>query len=171
MGFLADFILFLLPAALWDTLTGSITGTKVFQFIYFFSSFWNQFGPNCTTFLVAGRSLLCMLCLLCFSLASTLALMCSSPFWNQFDPNCTTFFVAGRPLLCLLCVLCIVCFELAFIGAAVSQCVCFVFCCWNAFGPNCTTFRMPGRCLLCMLCFKLVTLVPNVFDFVSYVAL
>lgn len=54
-GFLADFILFLLPAALWSTLTGSTTGTKVFQFIYFFSSFWNQFGPNCTTFLVAAE--------------------------------------------------------------------------------------------------------------------
>ncbi|KAL0038700.1 hypothetical protein WJX79_003808 [Trebouxia sp. C0005] len=55
IGFLADFILFLLPAALWGTLTGSVTGTKVFQFIYFFSSFWNQFGPNCTTFLVAAE--------------------------------------------------------------------------------------------------------------------
>jgi len=65
IGFLADFILFLLPAALWGTLTGSVTGTKVFQFIYFFSSFWNQFGPNCTTFLVAGQRLLCMLCTLC----------------------------------------------------------------------------------------------------------
>lgn len=53
-GFLADFILFLLPAVLWDQLTGSKRGTKIFQFIYFFSSFWNQFGPNCTTFLVAG---------------------------------------------------------------------------------------------------------------------
>lgn len=36
-------------------MTGSVTGTKVFQFIYFFSSFWNQFGPNCTTFLVAAE--------------------------------------------------------------------------------------------------------------------
>ncbi len=65
IGFLADFILFLLPAALWGTLTGSVTGTKVFQFIYFFSSFWNQFGPNCTTFLVAGERLLCTLCMPC----------------------------------------------------------------------------------------------------------
>jgi len=43
----------------------SVTGTKVFQFIYFFSSFWNQFGPNCTTFLVAGERLLCTLCMPC----------------------------------------------------------------------------------------------------------
>ena len=66
VGFLADFILFLLPACLWGTLTGSVTGTKVFQFIYFFSSFWNQFGPNCTTFLVAGEPLLVLLCTLCW---------------------------------------------------------------------------------------------------------
>ena len=55
IGFLADFVLFLLPAVLWDTFTGSKPATKVFMFIYFFSSFWNQFGPNCTTFLVAGK--------------------------------------------------------------------------------------------------------------------
>ncbi len=30
-------------------------GAKAFQFIYFFASFWNQFGPNCTSFLVAGK--------------------------------------------------------------------------------------------------------------------
>jgi len=58
-------VLFLVPACLWDSLTGSKTGGKVFQFIYFFSSFWNQFGPNCTTFLVAGKRLLCTLCMLC----------------------------------------------------------------------------------------------------------
>lgn len=55
VGFLACFVLFLVPACLWDSLTGSKTGGKVFQFIYFFSSFWNQFGPNCTTFLVAAE--------------------------------------------------------------------------------------------------------------------
>lgn len=55
IGFLADFALFLLPAVLWDTLTGTKTALKVFMFIYYFSSFWNQFGPNCTTFLVAGK--------------------------------------------------------------------------------------------------------------------
>ena len=55
VGFLACFVLFLVPACIYRPLTGSTTGTKVFQFIYFFSSFWNQFGPNCTTFLVAGE--------------------------------------------------------------------------------------------------------------------
>ena len=32
-------------------------GIGTFQFIYFFSSFWGQFGPNCTTFLLAGDRL------------------------------------------------------------------------------------------------------------------
>ena len=54
VGFLACFVLFLLPACLYGPLTGSTAGIKAFQFLYFFSSFWNQFGPNCTTFLVAG---------------------------------------------------------------------------------------------------------------------
>ena len=31
-------------------------GIHTFQFIYFFSSFWGQFGPNCTTFLLAGAA-------------------------------------------------------------------------------------------------------------------
>lgn len=56
-GFLACFVLFLLPACIYGPLTGSASGIKAFQFIYFFSSFWNQFGPNCTTFLVAGTTL------------------------------------------------------------------------------------------------------------------
>ena len=56
-GFLACFVLFLLPACIYGALTGSASGIKAFQFIYFFSSFWNQFGPNCTTFLVAGMTL------------------------------------------------------------------------------------------------------------------
>ncbi|KAL3138696.1 hypothetical protein ABBQ32_006450 [Trebouxia sp. C0010 RCD-2024] len=54
-GFLACFVLFLLPACIYGPLTGSASGIKAFQFIYFFSSFWNQFGPNCTTFLVAAE--------------------------------------------------------------------------------------------------------------------
>ena len=33
-------------------------GIGTFQFIYFFSSFWGQFGPNCTTFLLAGNNYL-----------------------------------------------------------------------------------------------------------------
>jgi sugar phosphate permease len=55
VGFLADFICFIIPAALYDTLLKPGAGLAVFQFLYFFSSFWNQFGPNATTFLVAAE--------------------------------------------------------------------------------------------------------------------
>ncbi|GAB4816605.1 hypothetical protein N2152v2_003651 [Parachlorella kessleri] len=37
------------------TIDRSWWGRRRMQFLYFFSSFWNQFGPNCTTWLVAGE--------------------------------------------------------------------------------------------------------------------
>ena len=52
---------FLFVAALFYTGAGAYVplikpgGIHTFQFIYFFSSFWGQFGPNCTTFLLAGE--------------------------------------------------------------------------------------------------------------------
>ncbi len=55
VGFLADFILFIIPAALYNQLLHPGAPIKTFQFIYFFSSFWNQFGPNATTFLLAAE--------------------------------------------------------------------------------------------------------------------
>ncbi|PRW58781.1 proton phosphate symporter [Chlorella sorokiniana] len=51
-GFAMLFILFLLCAALYDTLTQH---TAAFQVLYYLASFFNQFGPNCTTWLVAGE--------------------------------------------------------------------------------------------------------------------
>jgi len=54
-GFAADFILFVIAAAAYDQLTEPGQGIQWFQFIYFFSSFWNQFGPNSTTFLLAAE--------------------------------------------------------------------------------------------------------------------
>jgi MFS family permease len=54
-GFVADFILFIIAAALYGQLTQPGEGVHWFQFIYFFSSFWNQFGPNSTTFLLAAE--------------------------------------------------------------------------------------------------------------------
>ncbi|KAL3156851.1 hypothetical protein ABBQ38_001120 [Trebouxia sp. C0009 RCD-2024] len=54
LGFAADAILFYIAAAVYPSLT-SKKGLPTFQFIYFFSSFWGQFGPNCTTFLLAGE--------------------------------------------------------------------------------------------------------------------
>jgi len=54
VGFLMDFILFIIPAGIYRALSLK-SNIGIFQFIYFFSSFWNQFGPNCTTFLLAAE--------------------------------------------------------------------------------------------------------------------
>lgn len=57
VGFIMSFILFIIAAAAYDDLsTAPFTpGSRAFVFIYFFSSFWIQFGPNSTTFLVAAE--------------------------------------------------------------------------------------------------------------------
>ena len=54
VGFLADFILFVIPAFNFEYYV-SIKGVKTFQAMYFLSSFFNQFGPNAVTFLVAAE--------------------------------------------------------------------------------------------------------------------
>lgn len=53
VGFMADFILFVVAAALYPYL--STDNVKAFQAIYFLSSFFQQFGPNATTFLLAAE--------------------------------------------------------------------------------------------------------------------
>jgi Sugar (and other) transporter len=55
VGFIIDFILFVIPAATFNHLQHPGAPIKGFQFMYFFSSFWNQFGPNATTFLLAAE--------------------------------------------------------------------------------------------------------------------
>ena len=57
VGFIMSFILFIIAAGAFDFLyTGPFTpGAQGFIFIYFFSSFWIQFGPNSTTFLLAAE--------------------------------------------------------------------------------------------------------------------
>ena len=55
IGFLVIFVLFVIPAAMYGTLTKPGTPIKLFQFMYFFSSFWSQLGPNATTFLLAAE--------------------------------------------------------------------------------------------------------------------
>jgi hypothetical protein len=52
VGFIAIFII---PASLFTELQHPGTPVKIFQFMYFFSSFWSQFGPNSTTFLLAAE--------------------------------------------------------------------------------------------------------------------
>lgn len=53
VGFFMMFACFLPIGIAYDTLINDAIGAL--QFLYFFSSFWIQFGPNCTTFLVAGE--------------------------------------------------------------------------------------------------------------------
>ena len=54
VGFLMDFILFVIPAFHYKYYT-SAAHVKEFQAMYFLSSFFNQFGPNAVTFLVAAE--------------------------------------------------------------------------------------------------------------------
>ncbi|RAH72974.1 MFS phosphate transporter [Aspergillus aculeatinus CBS 121060] len=53
-GFLLCFIMFVVPAFNYDYYTEA-AHIHSFQTMYFLSSFFNQFGPNCVTFLVAGE--------------------------------------------------------------------------------------------------------------------
>lgn len=54
IGFLMCFIMFVVPAFHYKYYT-SVAGIKSFQAMYFISSFFNQFGPNSVTFLVAAE--------------------------------------------------------------------------------------------------------------------
>ncbi|KAG1670185.1 hypothetical protein FOA52_014961 [Chlamydomonas sp. UWO 241] len=57
-GFLWMFVLFIIIYAQWGNMAvkgAPLAGTRAFQALYYLSSFFNQFGPNCTTFLVAGE--------------------------------------------------------------------------------------------------------------------
>lgn len=54
VGFAMDFILFVVPAFHYKHYT-SPSGIHAFQAMYFLSSFFNQFGPNAVTFLVAAE--------------------------------------------------------------------------------------------------------------------
>ena len=55
VGFLAIFVIFVISAAKFHELQEPGAPVKVFQFLYFFASFWSQFGPNGTTFLLAAE--------------------------------------------------------------------------------------------------------------------
>ncbi|KAI1177545.1 major facilitator superfamily domain-containing protein [Nemania sp. FL0916] len=54
IGFLVCFLAFVIPAFKYNYYT-SPAGIHSFQALYFLSSFFNQFGPNAVTFLVAGE--------------------------------------------------------------------------------------------------------------------
>jgi len=55
VGFIMSFILFIIAAGAFPILNKKGPGGHAFEFIYFFSSFWIQFGPNSTTFLLAAE--------------------------------------------------------------------------------------------------------------------
>ncbi|CAK0752621.1 hypothetical protein CVIRNUC_002160 [Coccomyxa viridis] len=55
MGFCMVFVLFLCCAAAYDKLVSTPTNLHWFQFLYFMSSFFGQFGPNATTWLLPGE--------------------------------------------------------------------------------------------------------------------
>ena len=52
LGFTMVSILFFISSGMYTTLIVP-KNIGVFQFIYFFSSFWGQFGPNCTAWVAA----------------------------------------------------------------------------------------------------------------------
>ncbi|PTB64139.1 MFS general substrate transporter [Trichoderma citrinoviride] len=54
VGFFMCFLMFVIPAFKYDYYT-SPAGIHSFQAMYFLSSFFNQFGPNSVTFLIAGE--------------------------------------------------------------------------------------------------------------------
>jgi hypothetical protein len=54
MGFAFIFVLFLLCSVYYTSLV-SKKYIGVFEFLYFFSSFWGQWGPNYTTWLLPGE--------------------------------------------------------------------------------------------------------------------
>ncbi len=54
VGFLLDFILFIVPAFHYKYYTSS-AHIHAFQAMYFLSSFFNQFGPNAVTFIAAAE--------------------------------------------------------------------------------------------------------------------
>lgn len=58
IGFIAMFICSMIIYAQWSEFTSAANqpqGMRIFQALYFLFSFFNQFGPNCTTWLVAGE--------------------------------------------------------------------------------------------------------------------
>ncbi|GAA6061809.1 hypothetical protein JCM10212_004865 [Sporobolomyces blumeae] len=56
IGFGMDFLIFLFGAIFFSKLQKPGAPIAWFQFMYQFSSFWNQFGPNCVSFLVAAEA-------------------------------------------------------------------------------------------------------------------
>ena len=55
VGLIMSFVLFIIAAGSYQLIDVKGPGAKVYEFIYFFSSFWIQFDPNPTTFPLAAE--------------------------------------------------------------------------------------------------------------------
>jgi len=58
VGFMAMFIFYIIIYGQWDNMalpTSTVQGAQALQALYYLASFFNQFGPNATTWLVAGE--------------------------------------------------------------------------------------------------------------------
>jgi len=55
MGFAVLFVLFLIMGFAYESLSSSNTGLKVFVFIYCLTNFFQNFGPNVTSFVIPGE--------------------------------------------------------------------------------------------------------------------
>ena len=55
MGFIMLTILFVIMGFAYDKLTSTSGGTKAFVFLYCLTNFFQNFGPNTTTFIVPGE--------------------------------------------------------------------------------------------------------------------
>lgn len=97
VGFLCTFALFCGAEFGYDSLTKGGSGhLKAFQFIFFFSSFWNQFGYNSTTFLVAAEIFPASIRASCHGFSAAwgkLGALCPTIIYNYVKDNNTKFHI------------------------------------------------------------------------------
>ena len=97
VGFLCTFALFCGAEFGYDSLVRGGRGhLKAFQFIFFFSSFWNQFGYNSTTFLVAAEIFPASIRASCHGFSAAwgkLGALCPTIIYNYVKENHTKFHI------------------------------------------------------------------------------
>ncbi|WFC99056.1 hypothetical protein MYAM1_001792 [Malassezia yamatoensis] len=98
VGFLCTFALFCGAEFAFKTLTAKNHpgNLKAFQFIFFFSSFWNQFGYNSTTFLVAAEMFPASIRASCHGFGAAwgkLGALCPTIIYNYVTDNHTKFHI------------------------------------------------------------------------------
>mgnify|MGYP002716174148 FL=1 len=97
VGFLCTFALFCGAEFGYNSLTTKGSGhLKAFQFIFFFSSFWNQFGYNSTTFLVAAEMFPASIRASCHGFSAAwgkLGALCPTIIYNYVTDNHSKFHI------------------------------------------------------------------------------